>query len=60
MNGEFDKEKENKKPLWKIILEVTLYLCGSKYSGVDSFSTRWDIWFPTFGERSNNCYSIHH
>lgn len=26
MNGEFDKEKENKKPLWKILVEVILYL----------------------------------
>ena len=26
INGTFDKEKENKKPLWKILLEVTLYL----------------------------------
>jgi hypothetical protein len=26
MNGTFDKEKENKKPLWKILLEVILYL----------------------------------
>jgi len=26
INGEFDKEKENKKPLWKILVEVILYL----------------------------------
>ncbi len=26
MNGEFDKEKENKKSLWKILVEVILYL----------------------------------